>query len=394
MKKTILFLLAFVTMGEAAKAQTIKVADVEALPGETVAFSVDLTGGKDTKYTAFQFDVQFPATGFTTTGAYTVSPSWTGASATVGSVDGTGLATVPFASANEIQGTDVEGLVTVEFTVDGSVALGEYDVTLKNMFLAYNTSDKDYPADVTFKVIVTDRKTLDENATVVSNALSGINVKVKRTINANEWSTICLPFAMTKTKFQNAFGSDAILKEYKGYTTEMDWDTYTPTAIVLKFDDFVWANALTKTATGTPYLIKTTKDIESFDVDNVTISIDLTDVSAGDNNGFTGKFKGVLAKTTIPDKGLFISGNKFYYSTGKTKIKAFRGWFNLEAIYNVPFNIDAPIFFSFDNETTSINMVKGEGIVTNGEVYNLNGQRVMSPNKGLFIKNGKKILVK
>ena len=142
MKKTILFLLAFVTMGEAAKAQTIKVADVEALPGETVAFSVDLTGGKDTKYTAFQFDVQFPATGFTTTGAYTVSPSWTGASATVGSVDGTGLATVPFASANEIQGTDVEGLVTVEFTVDGSVALGEYDVTLKNMFLAYNTSDQ------------------------------------------------------------------------------------------------------------------------------------------------------------------------------------------------------------------------------------------------------------
>lgn len=392
MKKTFLFLLAFVMMGEASKAQVITVADVEALPGETVAFSVNLTGGKDTKYTAFQFDLQFPATGFNTTGAYTVSQSWTGASATVGSVDGTGLATVPFASANEIQGTDVKGLVTVSFTVDGSVALGEYDVTLKNMFLAYNTSDKDYPADVTFKVIVTDRKTLDENATTVPNALSGVNVKVKRTINANEWSTICLPFTMTKAQAEAAFGSDVVIKQYTNYTATIDENTLIPSAITLNFADYT-LNSLRKLNAGTPYLIKTTHNIESFNVDNVTISEELNDVNGAETNyGLTGKFKGVLAKTTVPNNGLFISGNKFYYSKGNTKIKAFRGWFNLEAVLNVA--ASAPVFFSFDNETTSINMVKGERNISNGEVYNLNGHRVMSPNKGLFIKNGKKVIVK
>lgn len=379
-------------MGEASKAQVITVADVEALPGETVAFSVNLTGGKDTKYTAFQFDLQFPATGFNTTGAYTVSQSWTGASATVGSVDGTGLATVPFASANEIQGTDVKGLVTVSFTVDGSVALGEYDVTLKNMFLAYNTSDKDYPADVTFKVIVTDRKTLDENATTVPNALSGVNVKVKRTINANEWSTICLPFTMTKAQAEAAFGSDVVIKQYTNYTATIDENTLIPSAITLNFADYT-LNSLRKLNAGTPYLIKTTHNIESFNVDNVTISEELNDVNGAETNyGLTGKFKGVLAKTTVPNNGLFISGNKFYYSKGNTKIKAFRGWFNLEAVLNVA--ASAPVFFSFDNETTSINMVKGERNISNGEVYNLNGHRVMSPNKGLFIKNGKKVIVK
>ena len=127
--------------------------------------------------------------------------------------------------------------------------------------------------------------------------------------------------------------------------------------------------------------------------DNVTISEELNDVNGTETNyGLTGKFKGVLAKTTVPNNGLFISGNKFYYSKGNTKIKAFRGWFNLEAVLNVA--ASAPVFFSFDNETTSINMVKGERNISNGEVYNLNGHRVMSPNKGLFIKNGKKVIVK
>ena len=46
-----------------AKAQTVTVADVEALPGETVAFSLNLTGGKAGLYKAMQFDIQFPATG-------------------------------------------------------------------------------------------------------------------------------------------------------------------------------------------------------------------------------------------------------------------------------------------------------------------------------------------
>jgi hypothetical protein len=50
----------------------------------------------------------------------------------------------------------------------------------------------------------------------------------------------------------------------------------------------------------------------------------------------------------------------------------------------------------FDDEATGINAVQGEGLKVNGSetVYNLNGQRVAAPQKGLFIMNGKKVIVK
>ena len=57
--------------------------------------------------------------------------------------------------------------------------------------------------------------------------------------------------------------------------------------------------------------------------------------------------------------------------------------------------IDAP-FLSFDfsdMETTGINAVS-KAQVENGEVYNLNGQRVSKPAKGLYIVNGKKVVIK
>jgi len=48
-------------------------------------------------------------------------------------------------------------------------------------------------------------------------------------------------------------------------------------------------------------------------------------------------------------------------------------------------------FFGF-GETTGISSVKAE--LTMGEVYNLNGQRVSAPRKGLYIMDGKKVIVK
>lgn len=45
-------------------------------------------------------------------------------------------------------------------------------------------------------------------------------------------------------------------------------------------------------------------------------------------------------------------------------------------------------------KTTGINTVKAAFDAKAGKVYNLNGQRVMNPTKGLFIQNGKKVIVK
>lgn len=47
---------------------------------------------------------------------------------------------------------------------------------------------------------------------------------------------------------------------------------------------------------------------------------------------------------------------------------------------------------SFDFNTTGVNHVKVNS--ENAEVYNLNGQRIAAPQKGLYIVNGKKVIVK
>lgn len=392
--KSSIVAFAFCALSIEANAQTMTVADVEALPGETVAFTLDLTGGKADTYIAMQFDVQFPATGFMTTGDYSISPLWKNATSVVGSVDENGLATIPVSSSEAISAAEVDGLLTVDFTVGSDVALGNYDVTIKNLWLGYGTSSKDYVEDVTFTVKVTDRITLDEDCATAPRVRSGVNVLVKRTIKADEWSTICLPFAMKKTDAESVFGDDVIVKSFTGYTAEIDETTLIPSAITINFSDYTMSN-LKPLKAGTPYLIKTTKDISSFELDGVNITATTTDVTGNETNyELDGKFKGTLYKTKVPDKGLFISGNKFYYSTGNTNMKAFRGWFDLQAIYNEEVSVEAPVFFSFDSETTDINMVHGSGFMINGSVYNLNGQRVVTPKKGLYIRNGKKVVVK
>ena len=54
----------------------------------------------------------------------------------------------------------------------------------------------------------------------------------------------------------------------------------------------------------------------------------------------------------------------------------------------------APEFFSLDGETTGVNEVRGKMEDVSGEYYDLQGRRVSQPTKGLYIVNGKKVVIK
>ena len=54
----------------------------------------------------------------------------------------------------------------------------------------------------------------------------------------------------------------------------------------------------------------------------------------------------------------------------------------------------APDFLGFEGETTGVNEVKGVNEVNDNSWYNLAGQRVANPTKGLYIVNGKKVIIK
>ena len=400
MKATIItFVLYMICVS--AKAQTVSVADVEALPGETVAFTLDLTGGKADTYIALQFDAQFPNTGFSTTGDYSVSSLWKNATSVVGSVDADGIATIPVSSSESISAADVEGLITIDFTVGTDVAVGEYDVTLKNIWFGYGTSSKDYVDNVTFKVKVVERHTvvLDEQSTTVPADATGVNVTVKRTINANEWSTICLPFAMTNEQMKTAFGDDVKLADFDGIETTYDTDENV-TNIRVKF------NEATSIEANHPYLIEVTNAITSFSTENVDIEVEdepsvdkdeLKQKIGGKWYYFYNSFKGTyVAQTEVPENCLFLSENKFWYSTGLTKMKGFRGYFEFLDILSDVENASARISFNFDNETTGIHSIDNLTIspIDNGPMYNLAGQRVNKSYKGIVIQNGVKRIVK
>ena len=379
-----------------ATAQTVTVADVEALPGETVKATLELTAPAST-YTGVQFALQFPATGFSieeknTEPEYCAVTGWSG-SIEYGSMT---AGKVKFAAASG--STFTSARLEVEFTVDNSLALDKYDVTVTDIIFE-GGSHKDPIADVPFKVNVVERHTavLDELATVAPEAATNVDVTVKRTINANEWSTICLPFAMTAEQITNAFGTGTQVMDFMGIESTTEGDDIV--GIEVKFQK------VTAIEANHPYVIKVSKNITDPDwftvkgvdiapTDELSVDKDETMVKIGSKwypfyNSFIGTY---VANTTVPENGLFLSGNKFWYSNGSTKMKGFRAYFEfLDVLTNK--NASTRINFNFD-ETTGIKEVHGSNKSIEG-TYDLQGRKVEEPtNKGLYIVNGRKVVKK
>lgn len=394
MKKTIFSLLALLFLHNAA-AQKLSIADVEVLPGSTVSFTmkVDVQSGV---YSGFQFNMQFPTTGFSTTGSTTVSSSWQGGSLSVGDLTaGAGRGSALSLSDNPIPNGEIE-IGTVEFRVDESVPLGEYDVTISDFNFLDGTNYTPV-SSVTFKIHVVNMLTLvlDENSTTLPEAAEGVNVRVKQTIKAGEWSSICLPFAMTEAQVKAAFGNDVQLGNFCDTESTYD-DDENVTAISISFED------ATEIEANHPYIIKVSQPITEFSVDNVDVDPAEDDALVEVDNGLTGRMRVVYggfygtyhAETTLEEYALFLNSNKFWYSTGLTKMKAFRAYFVMADVLTDVENAAARISFSFDNKPTGINSLnpsqKGEG----SKYYNLNGQRTKALRKGLYIRDGKKMVVK
>lgn len=391
MKKTFLNLFALIAMGTTAFAgekPVIAVPDVDVLPGETVWASVNLTDGKADTYTAMTLYAQIPMelVPYIDEIGCTVNAAWEGTSFSYNLDPMTGIATIPFASSNVIPGSSLNDLVKVKLKLKATAPLGEYSLTLKNTLFEYNSSDKDYADDVTFKVNVVNFLVLDETSTVAPVAATGVNVKVKRTINANEWSTICLPFAMSEEQVKAAFGNDVELKNFSSWSSETNID-----------DEIVSINvgftSVSAIEANHPYVIKVSTAISEFTVDGVDIDPADAEVVVG-----KGKTKGTfygnyVAGTEVPEENLFISGNKFYYSTGSTTIKAFRGYFELKDVLDSYYD-EAPSRVVFDfGDVTGIQKISAQG-QNDGIYYDLSGRRVEKPSKGVFIVNGKKVIIK
>ena len=235
--------------------------------------------------------------------------------------------------------------------------------------------------------------TLDENSTTAPELMENlINVSIQRSIIANIWNTICLPFTMTKAMVEEVFGSNVELAAFQGFTTTYNDDGVTPKAIVLNFSTYTLSEENVLTA-GKPFLIKTSKSMEGFNVCNVKISNSLIPTETVDN-GIPGKFVGTFVNTKVPANALFINNGQLWYSKGKSVVKAFRGWFELGAVLGQEGHFSARLQINVDGETTAIGEIDRARNVANGNVYNLSGLRSSKAGGGVYIIDGKKYVKK
>ncbi len=285
--------------------------------------------------------------------------------------------------------TGNDGVVfSVVINIANTVATGAHSIYVKDLLLTDSETDAAYEtasleSTLTITGVSDGKVKLNENSTNPPIAQASVNVKVTRTIKANSWSTICLPFDCTATKYKAAFGSDVEL-------ASISYAAVSAGKITLYCSPFTG-----KMVANTPYFIKTSSDVAQFDVDNVTIKLPsdeiAIDINDEEEENVMGAFYGTIkAGTIIPEDYLFLNSNKFYYSKGTTTIKGFRAYVYLKDFTSAS---SPEIDLVIDGQTTKLdelNVVDGEG-----RVYNLKGQHVEKPTeKGVYIKNGKKFVIK
>ena len=401
-KKIFLMITLLVGIVSAQATNDVVVGDVTIPQGGSGVVNIELNNNDD-EFTAYQFRLILPE-GLNFVADKKGNPSFVAgdryddhsiSSSTLGvfSCISTTLAPISGTSGSLLS-VDVAASADVAVGTKLNVTLGEIECTTSG------TSPKAVKfEDVTFTVTIGDpadtHVVLDETSTTAPVASGGaVDIMVKRTIKANEWSTLVLPFDMTEAQLKEALGSDVKLAEFEDYEADYTGDDVTGLTV-----NFVATNLSDGFYANYPYLVKTSKDITEFFV-TATIDPDEEDAVAEFTNGKTGPKKEVYGKLigtyhagdAIPADGLFLSGNKFWYSTGATIIKAFRAYFEfIEVLSGVA---EAKVRFMVDEDAAAIEGITPD--MENGVWYTLDGRQLNGKptEKGVYIVDGKKVLIK
>ena len=121
-------------------------------------------------------------------------------------------------------------------------------------------------------------------------------------------------------------------------------------------------------------------------------SITMTPTSSNSSDDYSGNsLVGTMTNITNPGNA-YVLNYKAATGAGFYKLSA-SGTIGANKAYLVS-GAGAPEFFGFDGNTTSINEVRGKMEDVSGEYYDLQGRRVSQPTKGLYIVNGKKVVIK
>ncbi len=203
------------------------------------------------------------------------------------------------------------------------------------------------------------------------------NVTISRTIKEG-FNTVVLPFNLTASQVQTVFGLGTEVFAFS------ETDQEGSEKVTINFNKVVAGTI----SANVPVLVKATKASDEQVFEGVEVVAPTEDVKVAGNNV---SFIGVYAPATVQENDYFIANGKLFMSTGETSIKAFRAYIDAQGL--AP---EARISFFIDGETTDISDAlrlndKAESVKN---VYDLQGRKVVHPTRGLYIVNGKKVIVK
>ena len=227
----------------------------------------------------------------------------------------------------------------------------------------------------------------DNTDALTSYAGSPVDATLQgRTLKANVWNTICLPFYVSPEALAASPLAGATIRTLDNYEND-------GTTVTVKFADD------DRIRGGRPYIVKFSGDnIVSPTFEAVRITTNTVDDAKVTKGGAT--FIGTYTPTTLNagDKTkLFLQSGNLYWPDGDVTVNSFRAYFTLASEVPTTTVGGAPVRFVVDfgdGETTDIHQLMGEKAPRNADVYDLQGRKVAHPAKGLYIVSGKKVLVK
>lgn len=240
---------------------------------------------------------------------------------------------------------------------------------------------------VTVEVPKAKSYTLDETKTDnVIETYENANVTLQRTLSKDYWNTFCVPFALDKDQVTQYFGEGTQLRTYEGNCN----------------NNIVYFATVDNIEAGKPYIMKPGNAVvtnPTFEgVSMVATGLDKNGNPQAVGDASTVQMKGIynqiLLKTDQTE--LFLGDNDlFYYPIDDIDARTIGG---LRAYFIVPQGTDIKkLRANLDGTPTSLDTIF-DTEESNAPVYNLQGQCVGNSlralKSGIYIQNGKKVVVK
>lgn len=230
--------------------------------------------------------------------------------------------------------------------------------------------------------LVNEEKTLDENIAAYGTKSDFF---LNRTLTANVWNTFASPFAIAAADMEKYFGAGAKVRQLN--TTKVESNVLT-----LNFTD------ATEIVAGQPYLVKPAANVD-FSADGKEFAgVDLTAASATPTPTTYVNFIPTLGKTEVTgdvkDILMLNTSGTLVHPTATGNMKGFRGYF---VMHDAPAGASEFVMNFGDGETTGIQPIRMENGTTPAEgTYDLSGRRIQGQptQKGVYIQNGKKVVIK